>query len=235
MSAYDPRIWEYNSRVAGRDGHASGSPRWQFDYIRFPEPYPACRSRSSQRRMAAASSRRSPNSFARRAHACAHSEPSARSTFFGLTTTVLARSRSVSTGIVVAGGRLPASADVPVALSTRRSESPARMPIPIESSTSRSSALVSAMKLGINDPSRSCMAAGLLAAGMLPKYDHRRSSSRSARSMMPGTTRGSCESRARYESLLPAFEKTTETRRKRADAPAESTPVAAPAAEPRGS
>ena len=38
VSAYDPKIWEYNIRVA-EDMARAGFAEIQFDYIRFPEPY----------------------------------------------------------------------------------------------------------------------------------------------------------------------------------------------------
>ena len=40
VSAYDPKIWEYNIRVA-EDMARAGFAEIQFDYIRFPEPYPS--------------------------------------------------------------------------------------------------------------------------------------------------------------------------------------------------
>ena len=117
VSAYDPKIWEYNIRVA-EEMASAGFAEVQFDYIRFPEPYPSlpkqvfptANGRSKQQALA---------EFLRTA--CPRVRAlGAKCTIdvFGLTTTV-PRDRA-ALGITVAARRRDASDDLSIPLSARR-------------------------------------------------------------------------------------------------------------------
>lgn len=238
VSAYDPKIWEYNIRVAEEMARV-GFAEVQFDYIRFPEPYPSlpkqifptANGRSKQQALA---------EFLRTA--CPRVRAlGAKCTIdvFGLTTTV--------PGALEIGQHwesLSPVVDVLLPMTypshyprgafgiARPNADPYRIQhIAIKRARERDE------KLGIHDPGhvRAWVQAFSLPR-MLPKYGPQEIEQQKRAIYDAGYDSWILwNPGARYESFLPAFEKTTESRRKRADSPAESAPVAAPAAEPRGS
>ena len=238
VSAYDPKIWEYNIRVAEEMARV-GFAEVQFDYIRFPEPYPSlpkqifptANGRSKQQALA---------EFLRTA--CPRVRAlGAKCTIdvFGLTTTV--------PGALEIGQHwesLSPVVDVLLPMTypshyprgafgiARPNADPYRINhIAIKRARERDE------KLGIDDPGhvRAWLQAFSLPR-MMPKYGPQEIEQQKRAIYDAGYDSWILwNPGARYEAFIPAFEKTTESRRKRADAPAASTPVAAPAAEPRGS
>ncbi len=238
VSAYDPKIWEYNIRVAEEMARA-GFAEVQFDYIRFPEPYrslpkqvfPTANGRSKQQALA---------EFLRMA--CPRVRAlGAKCTIdvFGLTTTV--------PGALEIGQHwesLSPHVDVMLPMTypshyprgafgiPRPNAEPYRVNhIAIKRARERDE------KLGIDDPGhvRAWLQAFSLPR-MLPKYgaseieEQKRAIYDAGYDSWILWNPGS-----RYESFMAGFEKTTESRRKRADAPAASTPAVAPAADVKGS
>ena len=234
VSAYDPKIWEYNIRVA-EDMARAGFAEIQFDYIRFPEPYPSlpkqvfptANGRSKQQALA---------EFLRTA--CPRVRAlGAKCTIdvFGLTTTV--------PGALEIGQHwesLSPHVDVMLPMTypshyprgafgiPRPNAEPYRVNhIAIKRARERDE------KLGIHEPShvRAWLQAFSLPR-MLPKYgaaeiqEQKRAIYDAGYDSWILWNPGS-----RYESLMAGFEKTTESRRKRADAPAASQPAVAPAGE----
>ena len=237
VSAYDPKIWEYNIRVAEEMARA-GFAEIQFDYIRFPEPYPSlpkqvfptANGRSKQQALA---------EFLRQA--CPRVRAlGAKCTIdvFGLTTTV--------PGALEIGQHwesLSPYVDVMLPMTypshyprgafgiARPNAEPYRVNhIAIKRARERDE------KLGINDPGhvRAWLQAFSLPR-MVPKYGARELEEQKRAIYDAGYDSWILwNPGSRYESFMAGFEKTTESRRKRADAPAPSTPVAPPA-EVKGS
>ncbi|HJR67785.1 MAG TPA: putative glycoside hydrolase [Gemmatimonadaceae bacterium] len=237
VSAYDPRIWEYNIRVAEEMARA-GFAEVQFDYIRFPEPYrslpkqvfPTANGRSKQQALA---------EFLRMA--CPRVRAlGAKCTIdvFGLTTTV--------PGALEIGQHwesLSPHVDVMLPMTypshyprgafgiARPNAEPYRVNhIAIKRARERDE------KLGIDDPGhvRAWLQAFSLPR-MLPKYGPRELEEQKRAVYDAGYDSWILwNPGSRYESFMPGFEKTTESRRKRPDAPVVSPPVAAPAAEVKG-
>ena len=238
VSAYDPKIWEYNIRVA-EDMARVGFAEVQFDYIRFPEPYPSlpkqvfptANGRSKQQALA---------EFLRTA--CPRVRAlGAKCTIdvFGLTTTV--------PGALEIGQHwesLSPVVDVLLPMTypshyprgafgiARPNAEPYRINhLAIKRARERDA------KLGIDDPGhvRPWLQAFSLPR-MMPKYGPPEIEQQKRAIYDAGYDSWILwNPGARYESFLPAFEKTTESRRKRPDSPAVSTPATAPGAEPRGS
>lgn len=238
VSAYDPKIWEYNIRVAEEMARA-GFGEIQFDYIRFPEPYPSlpkqvfpnANGRSKQQALA---------EFLRAA--CPRVRAlGAKCTIdvFGLTTTV--------PGALEIGQHwesLSPHVDVMLPMTypshyprgafgiARPNAEPYRVNhIAIKRARERDE------KLGINDPGhvRAWLQAFSLPR-MVPKYGPRELEEQKRAIYDAGYDSWILwNPGSRYETYIPGFEKTTESRRKRADAPAASTPVTAPDAEVKGS
>ena len=234
VSAYDPKIWEYNIRVA-EDMARAGFAEIQFDYIRFPEPYrslpkqvfPTANGRTKQQALA---------EFLRTA--CPRVRAlGAKCTIdvFGLTTTV--------PGALEIGQQwesLSPVVDVMLPMTypshyprgafgiARPNADPYRINfLAIKRARERDE------KLGIDDPGhvRAWLQAFSLPR-MMPKYGPREIEEQKRAIYDAGYDSWILwNPGARYESLVPAFEKTTESRRKRAEPPAASPPVAAPAAE----
>jgi hypothetical protein len=238
VSAYDAKIWEYNIRVA-EDMARAGFAEIQFDYIRFPEPYrslpkqvfPTANGRSKQRALA---------EFLRTA--CPRVRAlGAKCTIdvFGLTTTV--------PGALEIGQHwesLSPVVDVMLPMTypshyprgafgiARPNADPYRVNhIAIKRARERDE------KLGIDDPGhvRAWLQAFSLPR-MLPKYGPREIEEQKRAIYDAGYDSWILwNPGARYEPLLPALEKTTESRRKRANPPAASPTVVAPTAEGRRS
>jgi hypothetical protein len=238
VSAYDPKIWEYNIRVAEEMARA-GFAEVQFDYIRFPEPYPSlpkqvfptANGRSKQQALA---------EFLRTA--CPRVRAAgAKCTIdvFGLTTTV--------PGALEIGQHwesLSPIVDVVLPMTypshyprgafgiARPNAEPYRVNhIAIKRARERDE------KLGIDDPGhvRAWLQAFSLPR-MMPKYGPQELEAQKRAIYDAGYDSWILwNPGSRYESFMAAFEKTTESRRKRVDAPAVTAPVAAPAAGERGS
>jgi hypothetical protein len=238
VSAYDPKIWEYNIRVA-EDMARAGFAEIQFDYIRFPEPYrslprqvfPTANGRSKQQALA---------EFLRTA--CPRVRAlGAKCTIdvFGLTTTV--------PGALEIGQQwesLSAVVDVMLPMTypshyprgafgiARPNADPYRVNF-----TAIKRARERDEKLGIDDPGhvRAWLQAFSLPR-MMPKYGSREIEEQKRAIYDAGYDSWILwNPGARYESFLPGLEKTTETRRKRPAPPAATTPVVSPASEGRGS
>ena len=238
VSAYDAKIWEYNIRVAEEMARA-GFAEVQFDYIRFPEPYPSlpkqvfptANGRSKQQALA---------EFLRTA--CPRVRAlGAKCTIdvFGLTTTV--------PGALEIGQHwesLSPVVDVLLPMTypshyprgafgiARPNAEPYRVHhIAIKRARERDE------KLGIDDPGhvRPWLQAFSLPR-MLPKYGPQEIEEQKRAIYDAGYDSWILwNPGARYESFIPAFEKTTESRRKRPDAPAASVPAVTPAGGARGS
>ena len=238
VSAYDPKIWEYNIRVA-EDMARAGFAEIQFDYIRFPEPYPSlpkqvfptANGRTKQQALA---------EFLRTA--CPRIRAlGAKCTIdvFGLTTTV--------PGALEIGQHwesLSPYVDVMLPMTypshyprgafgiARPNADPYRVQhIAIKRARERDE------KLGIDDPGhvRAWLQAFSLPR-MMPKYGPHEIEEQKRAIYDAGYDSWILwNPGSRYESFMPAFEKTTESRRKREAAPAAPAPVAAPAAEVKGS
>ena len=238
VSAYDPKIWEYNIRVAEEMARV-GFAEVQFDYIRFPEPYPSlpkqvfptANGRSKQQALA---------EFLRTA--CPRVRAlGAKCTIdvFGLTTTV--------PGALEIGQHwesLSPVVDVLLPMTypshyprgafgiARPNADPYRVNhIAIKRARERDE------KLGIDDPGhvRAWLQAFSLPR-MLPKYGPQEIEEQKRAIYDAGYDSWILwNPGARYESFIPAFEKTTESRRKRPETPAASAPAVAPASGPRGS
>jgi hypothetical protein len=238
VSAYDPKIWEYNIRVA-EDMARAGFAEVQFDYIRFPEPYPSlpkqvfptANGRTKQQALA---------EFLRTA--CPRVRAlGAKCTIdvFGLTTTV--------PGALEIGQHwesLSPHVDVMLPMTypshyprgafgiARPNAEPYRVNhVAIKRARERDE------KLGINDPGhvRAWLQAFSLPR-MVPKYGPRELEEQKRAIYDAGYDSWILwNPGSRYESFMPGFEKTTESRRKRAEPPAASEPAVAPAAEVKGS
>lgn len=238
VSAYDPKIWEYNIRVAEEMARV-GFAEVQFDYIRFPEPYrslpkqvfPAANGRSKQQALAG---------FLRTA--CPRVRAlGARCTIdvFGLTTTVPGALEigqhweSLSPFVdVILPMTYPSHYPRGAFGIDRPNAEPYRINhIAIKRARERNE------KLGIHDPGhvRAWLQAFSLPR-MLPKYGARELEEQKRAIYDAGYDSWILwNPGARYESFLPGLEKTTVSRRKRADAPPAAVPAAsAPAAEGRG-
>jgi len=238
VSAYDPKIWEYNIRVA-EDVARAGFAEVQFDYIRFPEPYPSlpkqvfptANGRSKQQALA---------EFLRTA--CPRVRAlGAKCTIdvFGLTTTV-----PNALEIGQHWESLSPYVDVMLPMTypshyprgafgiARPNAEPYRVNhIAIKRARERDE------KLGINDPGhvRAWLQAFSLPR-MVPKYGARELEEQKRAIYDAGYDSWILwNPGSRYESFMAGFEKTTESRRKRAEAPPATAPVAAPAAEVKGS
>lgn len=238
VSAYDAKIWEYNIRVA-EDMARAGFAEIQFDYIRFPEPYrslpkqvfPTADGRSKQQALA---------EFLRTA--CPRVRAlGAKCTIdvFGLTTTVPS-----ALEIGQHWESLSPLVDVMLPMTypshyprgsfgiARPNADPYRINyLAIKRARERDE------KLGIDDPGhvRAWLQAFSLPR-MMPKYGPQEIEEQKRAIYDAGYDSWILwNPGARYESLVPAFEKTTESRRKRAEPPPESTPVVAPTAEGRRS
>ena len=238
VSAYDPKIWEYNIRVAEEMARV-GFGEVQFDYIRFPEPYrslpkqvfPTANGRSKQQALA---------EFLRTA--CPRVRAlGARCTIdvFGLTTTVPGALEigqhweSLSPFVdVILPMTYPSHYPRGAFGIDRPNAEPYRINhIAIKRARERNE------KLGIHDPGhvRAWLQAFSLPR-MLPKYGARELEEQKRAIYDAGYDSWILwNPGARYESFLPGLEKTTVSRRKRADAPPAAVPAAsAPAAEGRG-
>jgi hypothetical protein len=238
VSAYDPKIWEYNIRVAEEMARV-GFAEVQFDYIRFPEPYrslpkqvfPTANGRSKQQALA---------EFLRTA--CPRVRAlGARCTIdvFGLTTTVPGALEigqhweSLSPFVdVILPMTYPSHYPRGAFGIDRPNAEPYRINhIAIKRARERNE------KLGIHDPGhvRAWLQAFSLPR-MLPKYGARELEEQKRAIYDAGYDSWILwNPGARYESFLPGLEKTTVSRRKRADAPPAAVPAAsAPAAEGRG-
>ena len=238
VSAYDPKIWEYNIRVAEEMARV-GFGEVQFDYIRFPEPYrslpkqvfPTANGRSKQQALA---------EFLRTA--CPRVRAlGARCTIdvFGLTTTVPGALEigqhweSLSPFVdVILPMTYPSHYPRGAFGIDRPNAEPYRINhIAIKRARERNE------KLGIHDPGhvRAWLQAFSLPR-MLPKYGARELEEQKRAIYDAGYDSWILwNPGARYESFLPGLEKTTVSRRKRADGPPAAVPAAsAPAAEGRG-
>ena len=235
VSAYDLKIWEYNIRVA-EDMARAGFAEVQFDYIRFPEPY-----RSLPKQVfPTANGRSKPQALAEflRAACPRVRALGAKCTIdvFGLTTTVPGAleigqhwdSLSPLVDVILPmtyPSHYPRGAfDIP-----RPNADPYRVNyIAIKRARERDE------KRGIDDPGhvRAWLQAFSLPR-MLPKYGPREIEEQKRAIYDAGYDSWILwNPGARYETHIPAFEKTTVSGRKRAE-PVAPTPVAAPAAEAR--
>ncbi|HZO18262.1 MAG TPA: putative glycoside hydrolase [Gemmatimonadaceae bacterium] len=232
VSAYDPKIWEYNIRVAEEMARL-GFTEIQFDYIRFPEPYPSlpkqvfptANGRSKQQALA---------EFLRTA--CPRIRAlGAKCTIdvFGLTTTVpgaleigqhwesLAPHVDVILPMTYPSHYPRGAFDIP-----RPNADPYRVNyIAIKRARERNE------KLGIDNPAhvRAWLQAFSLPR-MLPKYGAAEIEAQKRAIYDAGYDSWILwNPGARYESFLPGLEKTMVSRRKRAAPPAAASPVAAPA------
>ena len=232
VSAYDPKIWEYNIRVAEEMARL-GFTEIQFDYIRFPEPYPSlpkqvfptANGRSKQQALA---------EFLRTA--CPRIRAlGAKCTIdvFGLTTTVpgaleigqhwesLAPRVDVILPMTYPSHYPRGAFDIP-----RPNADPYRVNyIAIKRARERNE------KLGIDNPGhvRAWLQAFSLPR-MLPKYGPAEIEAQKRAIYDAGYDSWILwNPGARYESFLPGLEKTTVSRRKRAAPTAAAAPVAAPA------
>ena len=238
VSAYDPKIWEYNIRVAEEMARV-GFAEVQFDYIRFPEPYPSlpkqvfptANGRSKQQALA---------EFLRTA--CPRVRAlGAKCTIdvFGLTTTVpgaLEIGQHWETLSPVVDVLLPMTYPSHYPRGAfgiaRPNADPYRVNyIAIKRARERDE------KLGIDDAGhvRPWLQAFSLPR-MVPKYGPQEIEQQKRAIYDAGYDSWILwNPGARYESFISAFEKTTESRRKRPETPAASAPAAAPASGPRGS
>jgi hypothetical protein len=237
VSAYDPKIWEYNIRVAEEMARV-GFAEVQFDYIRFPEPYrslpkqvfPTANGRSKQQALA---------QFLRTA--CPRVRAlGARCTIdvFGLTTTVPGALEigqhweSLSPFVdVILPMTYPSHYPRGAFGIARPNAEPYRVNhIAIKRARERNE------KLGIDDPGhvRAWLQAFSLPR-MIPKYGPREIEEQKRAIYDAGYDSWILwNPGARYESFLPGLEKTTESRRKRPAAPAVAVPASTPAADGRG-
>jgi hypothetical protein len=238
VSAYDPKIWEYNIRVA-EDMARAGFAEIQFDYIRFPEPYrslpkqvfPTANGRTKTQALA---------EFLRTA--CPRVRAlGAKCTIdvFGLTTTV--------PGALEIGQQWEALSpvvDVMLPMTypshyprgafgiARPNAEPYQVNyLAIKRARERDK------KLGITDAGhvRTWLQAFSLPR-MLPKYGPREIEEQKRAIYDAGYDSWILwHPGARYEPFLPGLEKTTQSRRKRPEPSTPSAPLAAPASEARGS
>jgi hypothetical protein len=236
VSAYDPKIWEYNIRVAEEMARV-GFAEVQFDYIRFPEPYrslpkqvfPTANGRTKQQALA---------EFLRTA--CPRVRAlGAKCTIdvFGLTTTVpgaLEIGQQWETLSPIVDVMLPMTYPSHYPRGSFGIAKPNADPYRINHLAIKR-ARERDEKLGIDSPShvRAWLQAFSLPR-MTPKYGPREIEEQKRAIYDAGYDSWILwNPGSRYEPFLPGLEKTTESRRKRAEPTA--APVAAPVAGGRSS
>jgi hypothetical protein len=234
VSAYDPKIWEYNIRVA-EDMARAGFAEVQFDYIRFPEPY-----RSLPKQVfPTANGRTKPQALAEFLRtACPRVRAlGAKCTIdvFGLTTTVpnaLEIGQQWETLSPLVDVILPMTYPSHYPRGAFNLQRPNAEPYRVNYLAIKRARERDA-KLGIDDPGhvRAWLQAFSLPR-MVPKYGPRELEEQKRAIYDAGYDSWILwNPGARYESFIPGLEKTTVSRRKRATTPSEQAPVAAPTAE----
>lgn len=235
VSAYDPAIWEYNIRVA-EDMARAGFDEVQFDYIRFPEPYPSL----PKQVFPTANGRTKPQALAEFLKlACPRVRAlGARCTVdvFGLTTTVagaLEIGQQWETMSPLVDVMLPMTYPSHYPRGAFNIARPNAEPYKVQY-TAIKRARERDQKLGIENTGhvRAWLQAFSLPR-MLPKYGPAEIEAQKQAIYDAGYESWILWSPgSRYESFLPAFEKTTESRRKRADTPPPAKPDSAAPAVP---
>lgn len=235
VSAYDPAIWEYNIRVA-EDMARAGFEEVQFDYIRFPEPYPSL----PKQVFPTANGRTKPQALAEFLKiACPRVRAlGARCTVdvFGLTTTVVGAleiGQQWETMSPLVDVMLPMTYPSHYPRGAFNIARPNAEPYKVQY-TAIKRARERDEKLGIENTGhvRAWLQAFSLPR-MLPKYGPAEIEAQKQAIYDAGYESWILWSPgSRYESFLPAFEKTTESRRTRADTPSRAQPDSAAPAVP---
>lgn len=235
VNPYDRYIWDYNLKVA-EEAVALGFGEIQFDYIRFPEPYPSL----PKQVFPTANGRTKPQALAEFLKiACPRVRAlGARCTVdvFGLTTTVVGAleiGQQWETMSPLVDVMLPMTYPSHYPRGAFNIARPNAEPYKVQY-TAIKRARERDEKLGIENTGhvRAWLQAFSLPR-MLPKYGPAEIEAQKQAIYDAGYESWILWSPgSRYESFLPAFEKTTESRRTRADTPSRAQPDSAAPAVP---